>query len=271
MAKRELSVSEKKTIKSMFIRSHLTFISFNMTKMEANGFTISMAPAIESIYGDDKEAKEQAYIRHQNFFNTHAVAFSLIVGLAYALEREHKENNLPIETIESVKASLMGPTAGVFDSIFFNCLRVIAAGIAIGLMSAGNPLGIPIFIFFYGICQSIMKYYMLKYGYIYGTNFIEAVFNSGLIGSLTKAASSLGLIMVGAMTATSINVPVNCTISLNGAEVVLADVLNSIFPGFLSIVLLFAVMKLIRKGIRPIYIIFGIFGMSLLLALLGIF
>ena len=34
-------------------------------------------------------------------------------------------------------------------------------------MSAGNPLGIPIFIFFYGICQSIMKYYMLKYGYIY--------------------------------------------------------------------------------------------------------
>lgn len=115
------------------------------------------------------------------------------------------------------------------------------------------------------------KYYMLKYRYIYGTNFIEAIFNSGLIGSLTQAASSLGLIMVGAMTATGIHVPVNCTIRLNGAEVVLADVLNSIFPGFLSIVLLFAVMRLIRKGVRPIYIIFGIFGMSLLLALLGIF
>ena len=29
----------------------------------------------------------------------------------------------------------MGPTAGMFDSIFFNCLRVIGAGIAIGLCS----------------------------------------------------------------------------------------------------------------------------------------
>ena len=67
----------------MFIRSHLTFLSFNMTKMEANGFTATMQPAIESIYGNDEEAKKEAYARHQNFFNTHAVPFAFIAGLAY--------------------------------------------------------------------------------------------------------------------------------------------------------------------------------------------
>lgn len=71
----------------MFWNSHLVFANFNMTKMEANGFTMTMAPAVESIYGDDIEGKKAAYARHQAFFNTHAVAFNFIAGLCYALER----------------------------------------------------------------------------------------------------------------------------------------------------------------------------------------
>lgn len=270
MAK-ELTASEKSVIKKMFLRSHLTFISFTMAKMEANGFTMTMAPAIESIYGDDVEAKKDAYVRHQNFFNTHAVAFSFIAGLTYAMEKEHKYNDLPSQAVESIKASLMGPTAGVFDSIFFNCLRIIAAGISIGLMSAGNALGVPIFILLYGVSQSVFKYILLYNGYIYGTTFIEKIFNSGLISVLTKSASCLGLMMVGAMTATVLNVPLNCTISMSGSELILQDVLNGIFPGILNIVLLFCCMGLIRKGVRPIYLIFGIFGLGLLGALIGIF
>ena len=53
MEKKVLTPEEKKVLKSMFFRSHLVFTSFNMVKMEANGFTITMAPAIESIYKDD--------------------------------------------------------------------------------------------------------------------------------------------------------------------------------------------------------------------------
>lgn len=59
MEKRQYTQEEKKVLKSMFIRSHLTFLSFNMTKMEANGFTATMQPAIESIYGNDEEAKRK--------------------------------------------------------------------------------------------------------------------------------------------------------------------------------------------------------------------
>lgn len=59
MEKRKYTQEEKKVLKSMFIRSHLTFLSFNMTKMEANGFTTTMQPAIESIYGNDEEAKRK--------------------------------------------------------------------------------------------------------------------------------------------------------------------------------------------------------------------
>jgi len=93
MEKRQLDNTEKKVLKSMFIRSHLTFLSFNMTKMEANGFTTTMQPAIEEVYKDDPDGKKEAYVRHQNFFNTHAVPFAFIAGLSYAMEKEHKEKN----------------------------------------------------------------------------------------------------------------------------------------------------------------------------------
>lgn len=272
MDKKILSLEEKKVLKSMFIRSHLTFLSFNMTKMEANGFTATMQPAIEDVYKGDEEGKKEAYARHQNFFNTHAVPFSFIAGLSYAMEKEHKQKqSVDAKTIESIKAALMGPTAGMFDSLFFNCLRIIAAGVAIGLCSQGNFMGVPIFIFLYGITQSILKYFCVKYGYIYGTSFIDKIFSSGLMPALRKSASILGVTMVGAMTAGIVNVPLNWTVQMGDTSVVILDVLNSIFPGILSIVLVLFLMRLIKKGRRPVQLIVGIFAFAFIGAIIGIF
>jgi mannose/fructose/N-acetylgalactosamine-specific phosphotransferase system component IID len=272
MSSNQVDSKEKKILNSMFWRSHLTFLAFNMVKMEANGFTLTMAPAIEEIYKDDPEGKKAAYQRHQSFFNTHAVPFSFIAGLSYALEKQNKETpNFDPEVINSLKVSLMGPTAGMFDSLFFNGLRIIAAGIGIGLGSQGNLLGALMFILLYGVTQSIAKYYMLNWGYNYGTTFIDQVFSSGLMKALTKATAILGLMMTGALTASMVNVPLNWTISINGANLVIQDVLNSIFPGLLSIILVFVMVRLIKKGVRPSYLIFGILAFGLLGALIKIF
>lgn len=272
MAKTTMTVQEKKILRSMFIRSHTVFTSFNMVKMEANGFTITMTPAIEAIYKDDEEGKKAAYVRHQNFFNTHAVPFSFIAGLAYAMEKEHKEKgSVDGRTIENVKASLMGPTAGMFDSLFFNCFRIIAAGIAIGLCAQGNFLGTILFILLYGVTQSIAKYLLTRVGYTFGISFIESIYNSGLMSALTKASSVLALIMVGAMTAQMVNVPLNWIFTAGETSIVVNDILNQIFPGFLSLVLMFILVRLIQKKARPTYLVLGILVFSLLGAFLGIF
>ena len=91
MAQQQFTAEENKVLHKMFIRSHLVFMNFNMVKMEANGFTATMNPAIDSIYKDDPEGAKEARHRHQNFFNTHAVPFAFIAGLCYAMEKEHKE------------------------------------------------------------------------------------------------------------------------------------------------------------------------------------
>lgn len=267
-----LTKEESRVLKKMFIRSHLVFMSFNMVKMEANAFTMTLTPALESIYGDNEEAKKAAYLRSQNFFNTHAVPFNFIAGLIYALEKEHNEKgNIDTQTIESIKTSLMGPTAGMFDSLFFNGLRIIASGIAIGLASQGNILGTILFILLYGVPQSIAKWFLLKWGYVYGTPFIDSVYQSGLIDTLTKSAAVLGLTMVGATVAQLVNFPLNWTIEIGATELVVQDVFNSIFPGLLSIVLVFVSVNLIKKGFRPTTLIIGIIILSLLGGLVGIF
>lgn len=271
MEKKIMTTEENKVLKSMFWRSHFVFANFNMTKMEANGFTMTMSPAIESIYQDDMEGKKEAYRRHQAFFNTHAVAFNLIAGLSYALERDCKDGKVPGETIDAIKASLMGPTAGMFDALFFNCLRVIGAGIAIGLCSQGNIFGTLLFILIYGVTQSILKYILLKLGYTLGTSFISSVFNSGLMAAATKSASMLGLIMVGAMTATTVSVPLNWTVNIGETSLIIGDLFDSIYPGLLSVGIVILSMFFIKKGVRPTRLIIGLLVVGLLGALVGIF
>ena len=243
MAKMELSTQEKKTLKSMFWNSGLVFCGFNMVKMEGNAFTCTMAPAIEELYSDPEERK-QALVRHNNFFNTHAVLFSFIAGLAYALEREKvTKGSVDDDTIENIKVALMGPTAGIGDAFFFNCVRVIA----------------------------VARWYLLKIGYTMGTSFIDSIFSSGLMTSLTKSAAILGLSMVGAMVASMVNVKLAWTIQVGQTSVVVLDVVNSIMPGILSVALVFGLVALIKKGVRPVTLVLGILVLSVALAFFGIF
>lgn len=266
-----ISTEDNAVLRKMFIMSHSVFMNFNMTKMEANCFTNTMAPAIEQVYVDDPEGKREAYLRHQAFFNTHAVALDFIAGLSYALEKDCAEGKVPGQTIEAIKASLMGPTAGMFDSLFFNCLRVIGAGIAIGLCSQGNIAGTFIFILLYGVTQSILKWFLLKAGYTLGTSFIDSVYNSGLMQVATKAASILGVMMVGCMTATTVGFPLNWTVTIGDTSLVVLDLFESIYPGILSVAIVLIMLAFIKKGVRPIVLIFGLLIFCLLGAAVGIF
>lgn len=270
--KKTLDKQDKKMLAKVVRRSHAAFLASTMVNMLGNGFTFTMIPVIEELYKDEPEEKAEAYTRHQQFFNTNAVPFSFIAGLSWAMEKEHKEKgSVDGETISSIKSALMGPTAGMFDNLIFNCLRVIAAGIGIGLAQQGNILGMILFLLIYGLPQSILKYWLCKIGYVYGTSFIDQMFHSGLMTSFTKAASILGIMIVGAMTAQMVTVPLNWVINIGPATLEVLPILESIFPGLLSILLLFGYVWLIKKGWKPIHLIFLTMGIGLVGAFLHIF
>lgn len=272
LTKAKVTPEDKKVLWRLFLRSFFIFMSFNFVKMQGQGFLFTFWPVLGELYKDDPEGFTEARMRHCQFYNTHACADGFIVGLTYAMEKDRVEKGtVDGKTISSIKVALMGPFAGIFDSIFFNCIRIIAAGIAIGFSMNGNFLGVILFIIIYGFSFLILRYLLIHWGYAAGTTFIDDMFKSGMMGSVTKAASVLGLLLVGGMVAQMVHVPVDWTIQIGDASLEMMEIFDSIMPGLLSVGLLFGVFALLRKKVNPALIVLGILVVSIILGALGVF
>ena len=78
-----------------------------------------MIPIIEKLYKDKPEEKAAALQRHLEFFNTTPHMVTLILGISTAMEEENAlDENFDTSSINSVKAGLMGPLAGIGDSFY---------------------------------------------------------------------------------------------------------------------------------------------------------
>ncbi|WP_338712456.1 PTS system mannose/fructose/sorbose family transporter subunit IID [Lacticaseibacillus paracasei] len=268
----KLNTHEKTVLKKMFWRSGLLFSGFNVVKMQGNGFTNAMGPAFDDLFKNDLAGKGEALGRANGVFNTNNTTTGLIAGLTYALEKDRVEKqNVSTDTIESLKVSLMGPTAAVGDAFVFNCLRVIIAGITISIAKTGSLMGPLLFIILFGGSELLMRWYLLKAGYQYGTTFIDKVFNSGLLKIITNAASMIGLAMVGAMVATTVSVPLRFSVKFGKTTMKFSNIFNQIMPGLLSLILLFLMVYLLKKGVKPMRLVLGLLVVSIILAFFGIF
>ena len=268
--KKELTPIEKKNIRHMFWTAGHFWGDFTMVKMEGNTYAYCMLPVINEVYANNEELQTEAFVRNTEFFNTHAACAGLVLGLSYALERERSldPDKGPGEMITNLKTSLMGPLAAVGDSIFFNCIRVVAAGVGISLAAQGNPLGVLLFVGIYGGIFLAVKWYLIHLGYSLGTETITKAFQSGIIQSISDAACVMGLIMVGSLVSNMVSISTPLVVPMgSGTEMVVQDIFDGIIPGFLKLVLLFTIVWLVRKKTKPIVIIFLI----LLLAVAGSF
>ena len=194
----KLTPEERKMLNKSFYFSLGTNMASSKVSQQSKCFAMAMAPGLEMFY-DDPEDRRKAFYRHAGeFFNTHQVFLGLLVGISLAMEKqqaEHPEDDIT-ETISTLKASLMGPTAGIGDSFFFNCYRVIIAGLCIGLSANGSLLGVILFVLLYGCMLLVYKYIFLTAGYRYGTSLITEAFERGIVPLITEAAGILGAIMV---------------------------------------------------------------------------
>ncbi|MCS5949668.1 PTS system mannose/fructose/sorbose family transporter subunit IID [Klebsiella pneumoniae subsp. pneumoniae] len=80
----------------------------------------AMSPALKRIYQDPTELG-RALQRHLVLFNTTPHLSTFIFGLSIAMEEENQRNpEFNEESINAIKTSLMGPLAGIGDSIFWD-------------------------------------------------------------------------------------------------------------------------------------------------------
>ena len=256
----------KKELNNMAFRSMFLQASFNYERMQACGWAFSMLPGLVKFYKDDKEGLKNALKRHMEFFNTHPFLVTAILGLVLAME-EKKEDP---EVIRALKVALMGPLGGIGDAIFWFTLIPISASLGAGLALEGNVLGPILFIVLFNLVHLPLRFGLMHYFYSFGLKAFETLQNVTV--HVQKAASIIGVTVVGALIASFVNVKLALEFNVGEKLVnVQTEIIDAVMPNLLPLLLTLGIYHLIaKKGMSPTTIIWLIIAISLVLSFLGI-
>lgn len=271
----KLSAEDRKMLNKIFLRSFTVFASGagGAAKAGADGWLYSIMPAINRYYKDDPEKRADAMTRHTTWYNITQNVGTFAMGLVASMERENTlHDDFDTETIDGTKVSLMGPMSGIGDAIFWGCLRVIAAGIGINIAMSGSPLGAILFLLIYNIPSVLCRYFMTYLGFTLGTNFISQLYEGGLMRLVTRATSTVGLTMIGAMTAANVKFTSIISFPVEGSDpITLQSYLDQIFLGLVPLCLTLFVLWLMRnKNVNVNVILVGIMVLAIVLGLIGV-
>ncbi|WEV43189.1 PTS system mannose/fructose/sorbose family transporter subunit IID [Lactobacillus sp. ESL0684] len=191
--------------------------------------------------------------RHLVFYNSHVNFDAAILGLSAAMEETTRPDEK--EGINPLKTGLMGPLAGLGDSLIKFTWIPIVGSIGASLAFSGNVFGPILMFILYNIINVFGRYYAVVYGYKKGIDFLNKNQQSDLIQRITTMANVVGLMVVGALISTVIKVstPIKIAVHSNvsskvGNNVIkLQSMFDKIMPGVLSLLVTVAVYFILKK------------------------
>ena len=237
------------------------------------GYLTSMLPIVEELYKDKAEQKE-AMQTYTAFFNTEPQLGALVVGITAGLE-EARANGDAVdgETINGMRAGLMGPIAGIGDSLVVGTLIPVLLGIALGLSKGGNPIGA----LFYILVWNVLIYGGMRFAYFKGYELGDKAVEF-LVGpkgqALRKAISVIGGMVIGAVAATWVSVTTSLELKNADGEAFLKlqEKIDGVYPGLLTagfITLCWWLMA--KKKVSPNLVMLLLVVIALIGVALGIF
>jgi len=204
---------------------------FNYETMQSGGWVYSIHPAMEKIYDGDADLLAEIYKDHFKFYNTHPWMGNIILGACIAIEST-KDPDATKQAVE-MRTALMGPLAGIGDAIIWIMFMTILGAIAAYMALEGSIVGWVIA----EVIQLVIwfAFYKLFFvAYEQGVTFVTT--RSAQLQHITEAASVLGLSVVGALVASTVNVKFGITMSYGEVVQPVNDLLDSIIPHFGNVV-----------------------------------
>jgi len=253
------------------LRSLTLEASFTYERFQGTGYCYCMIPALQKIY-PNKEDFIEALKRHITFFNTTPHLSSIIMGMSIAMEEEVSQNKeVDPASVNAIKVAMMGPLAGVGDSIFWGVLRMVAAGIGCTLGLQGSIFGPILFLVLFNIPHLLIRYQGILLAYQYGKKLLSAISESNLLEKISLSAGIMGLMVIGGMTVSMVGVTTPLVINLGSVDpLVVQDILDSILPGALSLVTVFVISGLLKKQTKMITLMLGCLAVGIVGVFVGI-
>ena len=254
----------KKFINKAFWTLNWTIpMCFTKERMLGESLMCMMLNCAEDIYPGDVDKQIELGMNHAVFFNTQQTLGMVVYGcvLGMEVERAKEPDVLPNEVIQSIKTALASPLAGLGDSLIQALITPILISIAIGMSSTDGSVMGPIFLFVsYCLINGIMSYSLFVSGFKFGVSSAEILMGSDVRERLIPAIENLGVIVIGAVLASTLSVQTALEFDINGTVVnIQTDVLDAIMPGLLSLIVAlisYWLMKYKNVSITKLIVIF---------------
>ena len=285
----------KKSLNSSFWRwfyGNLT--CFSHEHMQTFGYMWSMLPIIQELY-ETKDEQAEKLQTYYPFFNTEPQIGSIVVGITAGLEeaRANGAEEIDDEMINGIRAGLMGPLAGIGDSLIVGTYITVLLGIALGLAEGGSIIGPLFYIVVWNVTSIFFQKWIYNKGYELGGSAVEVIVGEQAT-ALRESVIVMGQVIVGAMAGTwvSITTSVQLTTSIQnktemvieGSKVIekvtgtqevpvlLQEKLDGAFPGVLTLLFVLGCWWLMaKKAISPIKIMLLMVVVAIVGVLVGFF
>lgn len=275
----ENEVVEEKRIKLRRSDLMKSFVIWELTsemclsyeRLMSLGFCHAMLPVLKRLY-PDKDDLADAMTRHMAFFNTENQFGALIPGMIASVEEERANGvEYSDEVINGLKIGLMGPLAGVGDTITQGLVKTILLAICVEMGLKGNVWGSVIFFVVYTAYILGVGYTMFFSGYKLGKNAFSKISDTSIVRKLTDCMGVLGMTVAGCMIANYVSIQTVASFTSGETVIEIQALLDEIMPGILSVGTVFILYALIRKNVSVIKIMGALVVIGILGAFVGIF
>lgn len=261
----------KRDFWKVFTRSCTLDSAWNYERQQHLMYCYMMIPVLKRLYPEGSEEMAAALQRHMEFMACTPHIVTLLAGITATMEEQNANDpEFDATSISAVKTSLMGPMAGLGDSFFWGTLLTIAVGIGVSFAKEGSILGPILFLLIINIPGFLARYYCLKFGFDYGVKFFADMSSSAVIEKITKCASILGLMVIGAMVATTVSMQITMTVGVGEVTESLQTYIDQIMPCFLPACAFGVMYWLLGKNVKTTTILIGLVILGCVASFFGI-
>ena len=258
------ALTKKDYIKTS-LRAYFLQNGFNYGNYQGLGYANVLYPALKKIYKDDEKGFQEALSSNVEFFNSNPHFLPFITSMQLVM----LDNGSKPEDARSIKLALMGPLAGIGDSLAQFCLAPLLATIGSSLAEDGLIAGPLLFFLGMNIVLLAIKLLTGVYGYKLGTSIIDTL--SEKMAQISSIASMIGVTVISgrAVSFVKIKVGIQYVTTIDGAEKIVSiqEMLDKIAPSLLPALFTIFVFYLIKKKKWTTY---KLIGLTLVLGILGL-
>lgn len=262
----------KKDLNKLFWRAQTLGVSGNAERGGNLGYLYSMLPFLRKKYQNGtKEERAAAMTRHLEYMVTHHVPQFLLLGSSMALEEKTSETEKDV--VRNMKVSLMGPMAGLGDSILSYTWLAICGSIGASLAMKGSLIGPIVMFLMINAVWMPLKFLGVTMGYEKGVELLSSPNSKRMISRFSTAANAMGTIVVAALVVSNVKMSLGLEFTLGKDNVLnIQEMLDRILPNLLPMLLTFGCYKFLKKtnGRHVVSLIIGLLVLGTLLYMGGI-